>query len=191
MLLIRLSSEMMIGRKVMNKSATVTHFPEVEMFNIRLAHVMKHIRSTKPRGRLSQFVHSMRFAASLVRNGASSAGVGGLLKKRWTPKTTRPRTYMPRKANVLGRASPFSRMSSPEIRRYFARFLSSAGASALTSSEGASVASSTGSSTVASSLTVRPHASLARSQSNNFPHQGSKNQWSTPHACSAFPRAQP
>ena len=66
----------------MNSKATVTHFPEVEMFSIRLAQVMKHMRNTNPRGRLSQLVHSIRLAASFVKNGASSAGAGGLLKKR-------------------------------------------------------------------------------------------------------------
>ena len=168
MALSTLSTEMMMGRKVIPKRAMVTHRPEVEMLSIRFAHVMKHITRTNPMGRLSQLVASMRVAVNLSKKEASSGASMPLLNNRWTPNTKSPRMYIPRKASVLGLASPFSRMSSPLMRRYLSRLLFEGAASSFTSSAGSSAISST----FSSSLMARPHVTLLRCESNNFPRYG-------------------
>ena len=103
----------------MTRRAIVVHRPEVETLSIRLIQVIPPMTTTKPIGRSSPDERSRMVLKSLRPNDASPLASGGLVNRRWTPKTSSPIKYIPKNASVLGRASPFSKTDSPDINLYF------------------------------------------------------------------------
>ena len=110
---------MRTGRNVARSSQTVTHFPEVDVFIIRLNHVMVAMTKTNPNGSLDP-PNSMTQTRNLATPPESSLrSESGFQNNMWTPKTIKPRTYIP--MNPTGLGDFVRRTSSPSmsLNRFF------------------------------------------------------------------------